>query len=290
MEGLREEDFEIVKASSVQYGLELDKAEQADAEKAFATQIEAGTVTPDQISRLAARCASVEWIDGRMGEALASTWQRTDADHDDCAALVRAALDAAVVAPSGVQKQFLFEVATEWLLELNSNALPMSQERFDQAFKWTRECVTTGSSWALINRVATAGTDEDLWRLFDAVAARWLPNHRPKEWLEEQLEPWQLFNLASDAYQRGEVDSSIRVYRKAADAGEANALNNLGLLLQQKGDLDEAKEYFRRAIEAGNTEAGNTEAMVNLGVLLKDKGDLDGAEEFYRRAIEAGDA
>ena len=35
--------------------------------------------------------------------------------------------------------------------------------------------------------------------------------------------------------------------RKAAEAGNSDAMNNLGVLLQQRGELDEAERWWRQA-------------------------------------------
>jgi TPR repeat protein len=57
-------------------------------------------------------------------------------------------------------------------------------------------------------------------------------------------------------------------YEKAAEAGEANAMVNLGLMLadhRDPADLDveQARHWFHRVAEVGNTKA-----MVWLGSLL----------------------
>lgn len=43
-----------------------------------------------------------------------------------------------------------------------------------------------------------------------------------------------------------------------------------------------------RPFKAAN--AGNTDAIVNLGLLLSDRGQAEQAEQWYRKAPDAGDA
>ncbi|WP_211348222.1 tetratricopeptide repeat protein [Saccharothrix texasensis] len=62
-----------------------------------------------------------------------------------------------------------------------------------------------------------------------------------------------------------------------ADAGNTDALNNLGVLLAEQERADEAEDHFRRAIDAGNTDALN-----NLGVLLAEQERADAAKQLYR--------
>jgi TPR repeat protein len=116
---------------------------------------------------------------------------------------------------------------------------------------------------------------------------------------------------------------------KAADAGNAEGMNGLGLLYEQgwgvSRDYAQALEWFQKAVEAGNTEAlehlgflyehgdgvaqnyvtareyyqkaadrGNAVAMTNLGFLYE-KGarvtqDYAQARQWFQRAADAGDA
>ncbi|MFE3188366.1 serine/threonine-protein kinase [Nocardia sp. NPDC059240] len=74
-------------------------------------------------------------------------------------------------------------------------------------------------------------------------------------------------------------------YRKAAAAGNANAMGNLGYLLEQRGDLSGAEDWYRRGAAAGDEYA-----MGNLGYLLEQHGDLSAAEDWYRRAAAVGNS
>lgn len=74
-----------------------------------------------------------------------------------------------------------------------------------------------------------------------------------------------------------------RLCRSAADAGDTDAMNDLGWLLQQRGDLAEAETWFYRAANADNADAMN-----NLGWLLQQRGHLAEAETWYYSAFAAG--
>jgi TPR repeat protein len=86
---------------------------------------------------------------------------------------------------------------------------------------------------------------------------------------------------------------ALRWFRKAADAGNAGAMSNLGsLYVTGKGvakDEAEALRWFRKAAEAGDADS-----MFNLGFMYENgrgvtKDDAE-ALRWYRKAADAGDA
>jgi len=68
----------------------------------------------------------------------------------------------------------------------------------------------------------------------------------------------------------------------AADSGNAEVMNNLGIERLQAKDYVKAEEWFRRAIKAGDY----LPAYANLGVALENSGDMRGAIENYWFALE----
>jgi hypothetical protein len=115
-------------------------------------------------------------------------------------------------------------------------------------------------------------------------------------------------------------DKAEQAYRKAAEAGDGSAMNNLAILLERQGRADQAEHWYRQAISIGGSTVadatfnlagllhrqdhpetaeqwyrkaaatGHAAAMTSLGTLLADHGHLDQAEQWYRQAAEAGDA
>lgn len=83
-----------------------------------------------------------------------------------------------------------------------------------------------------------------------------------------------------------DFQKSEEYYLKAAEAGDTNSLNNLGLLYQDDfKDFEKAEMYYLKAAEAGNTNSLN-----NLGVLCQNEfKDFTKAEAYYLKAIEAGE-
>jgi TPR repeat protein len=87
---------------------------------------------------------------------------------------------------------------------------------------------------------------------------------------------------------------AVSWYRKAAELGEAWAMNNLGYMYQHgdgglKPDAATAVSWYRKAAELGNTLA-----MTNLGVMYERgegvKADAAMAVSWYRKAAELGEA
>jgi TPR repeat protein len=72
-----------------------------------------------------------------------------------------------------------------------------------------------------------------------------------------------------------------RDLRRAAEAGDSEAMDRLGVLLAQGHKDREAEGWFRRGAEAGDACA-----MVHLGWVLDRYGDSGEAELWYRRVAD----
>jgi TPR repeat protein len=81
----------------------------------------------------------------------------------------------------------------------------------------------------------------------------------------------------------GDPDGEV-ISRFAVDAGDIEAMNNLGLMSQDCNDLAEAERYFLQAAEAGVVFAA-----YHLGTLLIKTGRATEGERWLLRAAEAGD-
>jgi TPR repeat protein len=64
-----------------------------------------------------------------------------------------------------------------------------------------------------------------------------------------------MYSLGELLHDRGELDDAEAWYRRAADAGDSDAMDKLGVLLHDRGELDEAEVWWRRAAEADDTNA-----------------------------------
>src|SRR6202042_3988336 len=83
-------------------------------------------------------------------------------------------------------------------------------------------------------------------------------------------------------------ETKRRHYKQALDAYEAargdQARAGSGrVLLGQQGEEEQAVQWYRKAADAGNADA-----MVNLGALLAERGEEDQAVQWYRKAADAG--
>ncbi|GAA2347696.1 hypothetical protein GCM10010431_84020 [Streptomyces kunmingensis] len=92
-------------------------------------------------------------------------------------------------------------------------------------------------------------------------------------------------NLGVLLYEQKDTGSARAWYTRAAEAGHTSAMFNLGGLLNEQGDTDGARTWYTRA-----TDTGHTDAMNNLGVLLNNQGDTDGARTWWQRAADTGNA
>jgi tetratricopeptide (TPR) repeat protein len=84
----------------------------------------------------------------------------------------------------------------------------------------------------------------------------------------------------------GDLAAAIDEYRKAIEAGEADApaiRNELGIALAESGEIDAAIREFRTALRDRAGEFAL--AHYNLGVALMEKGDFAGAESELKAGI-----
>ncbi len=114
----------------------------------------------------------------------------------------------------------------------------------------------------------------------------------------ETLSP-QAMNARGDDYYYGRAglpknyEQAVNWYRKAADAGSATGMTNLGWMYQNgyglAKDYPQAVSWYRKAAEAGDAQG-----MQNLGVMYADGSGLEQnkkeAVAWYRKAAEAGNS
>jgi TPR repeat protein len=84
---------------------------------------------------------------------------------------------------------------------------------------------------------------------------------------------------------RKDYDRAEKYFLMAVEKGEINAMNNLGLYYEEiRKDYDNAEKYFLMAAERGNVMA-----LSNLGLFYeKIKKEYDKAEKYYLEAVEKG--
>ena len=90
-------------------------------------------------------------------------------------------------------------------------------------------------------------------------------------------------NVGALFYERGEISDAERWWRQAAEAGHTTAMASLGGLLYAQGNDSEAERWCRKAAIAGNSSGMN-----NLGNLLQQQGKLSEARRWYSMAADAG--
>ncbi|GLZ80662.1 hypothetical protein Afil01_54690 [Actinorhabdospora filicis] len=93
-------------------------------------------------------------------------------------------------------------------------------------------------------------------------------------------------HIALNRAHGGGDGEEARLRRRAAK-GDADAMNRLGLLLEERGDLAGAEARYRESIGAGGDNAAT--AMYNLADLLEKRRRFSEAEVWYRRSADLGD-
>ncbi|MEU8668805.1 tetratricopeptide repeat protein [Streptomyces anulatus] len=130
----------------------------------------------------------------------------------------------------------------------------------------------------------------------DAVAAWWLgdlvrgdgDHQSAMRWYQKAAEGGRTRDVASRIaslyYSWKEYEESERWYRIALSKGDDQAVNDLGLALEQLGDMEEAGLMFQRSAEQGDATGAS-----NFGLLLEEQGKSAEARKWFAKAHELGD-
>ncbi|MDP2981123.1 MAG: tetratricopeptide repeat protein [Candidatus Omnitrophota bacterium] len=92
-----------------------------------------------------------------------------------------------------------------------------------------------------------------------------------------------------DAQQRGDIDTAIEWYQKAANLRPeyASPHNDLGILFETKGWLDRAEAEYQRALAI---DPNYKEVHTNLALLYERKGELEKAAFHWMKRYKLGDS
>jgi TPR repeat protein len=104
-----------------------------------------------------------------------------------------------------------------------------------------------------------------------------------KDELKQQSKAEELLMQGNSHFYNKEYLKAEEYYKKAIDAGNNDALNNLGNLYKEQKEYSKAEEYYKKAIDAGVNDA-----LINLGILYKEQKEYSKAEEYYKKAVDAG--
>jgi tetratricopeptide (TPR) repeat protein len=121
---------------------------------------------------------------------------------------------------------------------------------------------------------------------------RWIANHKPLKSVQEELDRIEpaaenLYQAASDLYQRGQLDQAVELLRQAISLNPNHVRANqllADIWLAQK-QLDEAEQLLERLYKHQPAAARSRLAQTLLGKAQTAKSDAEQLA-FYRRAME----
>ena len=145
----------------------------------------------------------------------------------------------------------------------------------EEAYKVTENWIKNEANKQLQDKIKELEIDAQE-KIADAVKTA-------KDEIKLQSKAEELFAKAYNAQYKKEYDKAEEYYLKAINAGNNDALNNLGNLYQEQEEYEKAVEYYLKAIDTGNNDA-----LFNIGNLYIIKEDYTKAEEYYLKAIESG--
>ncbi|WNF27469.1 tetratricopeptide repeat protein [Streptomyces sp. C11-1] len=130
----------------------------------------------------------------------------------------------------------------------------------------------------------------------DAVSAFWLgdllrgdgDHQLALHWYQRAAEWGRVKDVASRIgslyYSWGDYEESVRWHRIAVREGDSQAVNDLGLALEQRGETEEAALLFQQSAEQGDATGAS-----NFGLLLDERGEPEEARKWFAKAHELGD-
>ncbi|KUO18956.1 hypothetical protein AQJ91_22375 [Streptomyces dysideae] len=140
----------------------------------------------------------------------------------------------------------------------------------DEAARWYLKALTAGHHEV----AASMGTLLNSWR--DPYAEVWL--RYGAAWGDLRAVAELAFHLSCQPeHDKDEVD---RLYRQAAEGGDANAARALGTSLERQGRFDEAMALYHQAFEGDIPGAARS-----IGLLLRRQGKSEEAEEWLSKAV-----
>ncbi|MFD7134953.1 tetratricopeptide repeat protein [Streptomyces sp. NPDC059894] len=218
--------------------------------------------------------------------------QPTGPDGHCGSALIQAAMDAhRLGVTSALSLDLLRDAAPGYLSERERAAA--DTEWFTGALAYARTLIKrTTHPLQEVPRTTGMGAQPGMVRLVDYLQQHGRRTRRPlcppttfwRAAATHLQQPSDLVSLGDAARMRFRLRWASRLYQRAADAGEALALQLLGDIRDWVGDLKGAEVLYEQAIDAGQTSA-----LVRLGLLKARTGQSGAAEQFYEQAATAHD-
>jgi TPR repeat protein len=101
--------------------------------------------------------------------------------------------------------------------------------------------------------------------------------------------PEELFKLANDYWEKGDLRTAFRIFLKAAKAGNAGSQLNVGHFYDEglgvRASRPAALYWFKRLYRRRKDAA----AATNIGTIWRDEGSSKRALRWFEKAIELGD-
>jgi TPR repeat protein len=110
----------------------------------------------------------------------------------------------------------------------------------------------------------------------------------PGKTMSSETTSKSLFEEASEAWDRGEVDIAHKLFQQGAKGGDESCQLNLGYFYDEgiAGEKNKKKAvyWYRKAYKAGSSSAAS-----NIGTVYRDAKDYKRALWWFRRGLAMGD-
>ena len=124
----------------------------------------------------------------------------------------------------------------------------------EESEKVTKDWINNEANKQL-NEMITKLEDDAKEKIAEAV-------QNAKDELKQQSKAEELLMQGNSHYYNKEYSKAEEYYKKAIDAGNNDALNNLGVLYNEQKEYSKAEECYKKAIDGGNNDALNNIAYL----------------------------
>lgn len=216
------------------------------------------------------------------------------ADNSFGKAVVTATAVARICGHPDVVPESVIESVAQHLLSGNKRAVAR-EDWLPEALSWACEPIFIGADISLIQPFSELIGQTDGYEVSDIIVNHIEtlefisgPRNDPDVWtrLIQMASPEACFPIGLTAHRYGYLDVALSAAKRAAgEAGMADAMNHLGILLNEWGDTEGARTWYTRGAESGSVDA-----MFGLGIVLAQQGEMEGARAWYSRAASAGNS
>jgi Tfp pilus assembly protein PilF len=150
--------------------------------------------------------------------------------------------------------------------------------------EYQRALALTPKSWQIMNNIGSAYIELNEFDHAREWFARGVAEKPDNATLRYNLGN-ALYALGRPAEARPHLDKAVELAGESEHEVAAQALMNLGSILDEEGKSKEALDCYQKALKLAQSNQGLAAIWYNIGVVYEGKGDLEAAKSAFRTAL-----